>query len=90
MAERHIAVIGASGVVGRALMEHLTASGENVVGLSRREPADLATNYRHLDLMSADTCRHSAKSELSETTHLVYTALLRNLGLLRVGMKPTR
>ena len=82
MTERHIAVIGASGVVGRALMEHLTESGEKVVGLSRREPADLATNYRHLDLMSADACRHSAKSELSKTTHLVYTALFEKPGLI--------
>mgnify|MGYP000406506513 CR=1 FL=1 len=37
-----VAVVGGSGVVGRAILEDLTATGINYVALSRRPP-DLRT-----------------------------------------------
>jgi nucleoside-diphosphate-sugar epimerase len=46
-----VAVVGASGVVGRALVEHLMQGEIPVVGLSRRPPADLAdAPFQPLDL----------------------------------------
>jgi len=83
MTKRKIAVIGASGVVGRALLEHLMLEGEIVVGLSRRPPADLpGAPFVALDLMDRAACEDLAKAELSDVTHLVYTALYEKPGLI--------
>ena len=83
MTKRKIAVIGASGVVGRALMEHLLQQGETVVGCSRRPPADLPeAPFVALDLLDRAACENLAKSELSDVTHLIYTALYEKPGLI--------
>ena len=82
MSERKIAIIGASGVVGRALLELLAGAGESVIGLSRREPADLNATFVPLDLRDQDTCFDRARSELADVTHLVYTALYEKPGLI--------
>ena len=82
MSERKIAIIGASGVVGRALLELLAGAGESVIGLSRREPADLNATFIPLDLRDQDTCLDRARSELADVTHLVYTALYEKPGLI--------
>ncbi|MDC0067395.1 NAD-dependent epimerase/dehydratase family protein [Gammaproteobacteria bacterium] len=78
-----VAVVGASGVVGRALVEHLRQSETPVVGLSRRPPVDLAdAPFQPLDLTNAAECKRIAKSTLSDVTHLVYTALFEKPGLI--------
>ena len=82
MRERRIAVIGASGVVGRALMEHLINREERVIGLSRREPADLKVSFISLDLIDGQSCSRCVESDLTQTTHLVYAALYEKPGLI--------
>ncbi len=78
-----VAVVGASGVVGRALVQHLKQSEIQVVGLSRRPPVDLAdAPFQPLDLTSPSECERIAKSTLSDVTHLVYTALFEKPGLI--------
>ena len=71
-----VAVIGATGVVGRAAAEHLAAAGPEVVAVSRRPlvlpgvvhvPVDLADGSA-----SADALRSPA---FRGTTHVVYAAL---------------
>ena len=78
-----VAVVGASGVVGRALVEHLIQSEVPVVGLSRRPPADLAgAAFQSLDLTSPSECEQVAESTLSDVNNLVYTALFEKPGLI--------
>ena len=78
-----IAVIGASGVVGRALVEHLMLADSPVVGLSRRPPSELpGAPFRPLDLTSPSDCKQIAESTLSDVTHLVYAALFEKPGLI--------
>jgi nucleoside-diphosphate-sugar epimerase len=80
---RKVAVVGASGVVGRALVEHLIHGEIPVVGLSRRPPADLAdAPFQPLDLTNPSECEQIAKSTLSDVTHLVYAALFEKPGLI--------
>jgi len=78
-----VAIIGASGVVGRALLEHLQTSGVSVVGLSRRPPADLADiSFMELDLQDSGACQSTCSTALADITHLVYTALYEKPGLI--------
>lgn len=79
-----VAVVGASGVVGRALLEQLTISGVPATGYSRRPPADLAeATFEPLDLLDPQSCQAAASSSLAETTHLVYAALYEKPGLIQ-------
>ncbi len=78
-----VAVIGASGVVGRALVEQLMQADIPVVGLSRRPPADLAgAPFQPLDLSNPSECKQVATATLSDVTHLVYAALFEKPGLI--------
>ncbi|MFI0405725.1 SDR family oxidoreductase [Actinomadura sp. 3N508] len=68
-------VVGAQGVIGRGLVEHLAELGDwDVIGLSRRGGTD-AGRVRHLpvDLLDRDD---SAKrlGELAHVTHIFYAA----------------
>ena len=79
-----VAVIGASGVVGRALLEQLTASGVSATGYSRRPPADLPdAAFEPLDLLDSEACQVAARSTLANVTHLVYAALYEKPGLIK-------
>ncbi|MEO6472188.1 MAG: SDR family oxidoreductase [Aeromicrobium sp.] len=75
MSMRTALVVGARGVIGGNLIDHLVAEGEwNIVGLSRRGGVDRGL-VRHIavDLLN----RHSAMDELSgltEVTHVFYAA----------------
>ena len=74
---KKILVVGASGFVGGAVMDLLSASRTNtVIGLSRRRPASLPTDVTHiaLDLLDEQACRQAA-SRLSGITHVVYAAV---------------
>lgn len=77
----HVAVIGASGVVGRALLDHLQQAAIPCTGYSRRAPDLTGVDHRSLDLMDASACR-AAAAAMTDTTHLVYTALFEKPGLL--------
>lgn len=75
MATQTAIVAGALGIVGRALVRHLQASGEwNVVALSRRT-AQLEPGVCHLsvDLLDADDCK-AKLSEHPESTHVFFCA----------------
>src|ERR1700737_3584651 len=68
-------VVGAHGVIGRSVAEHLSARpGWNVIGASRRTAQDQKT-LKHLreDLLDPEAC--TAKfSELHDITHLIFAA----------------
>lgn len=73
-------VIGATGVSGRALIDHLDRQPDwNVIGVSRKPPyfPTQKTRFVHADLMDPQSCRDHLGG-LSEVTHVFYTAYLDN------------
>lgn len=68
-------VIGANGVIGRNLIDHLAGLPDwNVIGVSRRGGKSSANvRYVSADLLDADAAR-AALGGLSEVTHLFYAA----------------
>lgn len=73
-ARYHAVVAGASGVVGRRLAEVLANDPEwDVIGLSRRTPADAAFKTIVVDLTDAADCKRKLGA-LSSTTHILYAA----------------
>jgi len=80
-----VLIVGASGVIGAAAVEHFAALPDwRVIGLSRREPEVAAgVDYRHLavDLTDAAACAAAAKG-LGDVTHVVYAALFEKPGLM--------
>lgn len=77
-----VGVIGASGVVGRALLERLADAGIPAIGCSRRAPDLPRAKHIPLDLLDAGHCAELASGALGEVTHLVYTALFEQPGLI--------
>jgi nucleoside-diphosphate-sugar epimerase len=99
MSTNHAVVVGALGVIGRAIVQQLT-SGEDwtVVGLSRRHP-DFETGARHISVDLRDRGDAEAKlTELSDTSHVFFAAYQAmptraeevepNLTLLRNSVEP--
>ncbi|GAB20685.1 hypothetical protein GOEFS_124_00170 [Gordonia effusa NBRC 100432] len=75
MSPKTALVVGARGVIGGNLVDHLAATGEwNVIGLSRRGGVD-RPGVRHVkaDLFNAASTR-SAIAQASTATHLFYAA----------------
>jgi nucleoside-diphosphate-sugar epimerase len=70
-------VTGATGVVGRYLLEHLAAKPDwNVIAVSRRTP-DAAGRYRHVAVDLLDRADCAAKlGDFTEATHLFHAAYL--------------
>jgi len=68
-------VVGAQGVIGRNLVDHLAAHGDwDVVGLSRRGGTDDgAVRHISVDLLDEHDSR-ATLSTLSDVTHIFYTA----------------
>ena len=76
-------VAGASGVVGRAVLDHHMRQGFDVIGTSRRPPAHLPNApFEPLDLMDRNACTQFGARH-PDATHLVYTALYEKPGLIR-------
>ena len=68
-------VVGAQGVIGRNLVDHLASLGDwEIIGLSRRGGTP-AGRVRHIavDLLDADDCR-AKLGALSDVTHIFYAA----------------
>lgn len=68
-------IVGATGLVGRAVLENLSASEHwDVIAVSRRKP-DVPGSWVHvpMDLLNTDDCRSMA-SRLSSVTHVFYSA----------------
>jgi nucleoside-diphosphate-sugar epimerase len=75
MSKRHAVVVGGLGVIGRALVGHLTSVPSwDVVALSRRAPDfDTTARFLSVDLRDKDTAT-AALAELKNTTHVFYAA----------------
>ena len=87
-----VVIAGASGLVGSATLENvLSRQGwTDVIALSRRVPeVDTTREFRHLpvDLRDAEAAR-SALKDLRGVTHLVYTALYEQPGLIEGWSDP--
>ncbi|XUJ36274.1 NAD-dependent epimerase/dehydratase family protein [Bradyrhizobium japonicum] len=76
MTGKKVAVAGATGLVGNAVLRHFgTAEPCEVVALSRRKPRNLyGARHVPVDLTSEADCRRAA-AELNGATHLIYAAL---------------
>ena len=83
--DRHLLVVGASGVIGAAAVEHFAARpGWAVTGLSRREPVvrdESAFRHLALDLSDRAACAAGLKA-LPPVTHLIYAAVREAPGLV--------
>lgn len=75
MAQPHVMIAGASGVIGRAAVARFARAGWRVTAVSRRDPG-LPETYRHvpLDLTDGAACA-DAVAGLDPVTHLVYAAV---------------
>ncbi len=80
-----ILIVGASGVIGAAAIEHFAGlDGWSVIGASRRRPEvaqGVAFEHIPLDLNDAAACR-AAAARFSGLTHVVYAALFEKPGLM--------
>ena len=71
----HVLVTGATGLVGRAAMEHFAKSGVKTTAVSRRRPHDCyGARWISLDLADEPATR-AAFSELSDVTQIAFAAL---------------
>ena len=75
MPEKKTAVVaGASGLIGRRVVDHLLALGRwNVVGLARRPPTGCGSAWVSVDLADIDDCRRKL-SALRTVSHVFYAA----------------
>ena len=75
-------VVGASGIVGRAALEHFhQLPGWRAIGLSRRAPDLEGIEHQSVDLQNAQECERVAET-LRDVTHVIYAALFEKPGLL--------
>lgn len=73
--QRHVLVAGATGLVGRAAMEHFARSGVKTTAVSRRRPPDTyGADHISLDLADEAACAE-ALSGLTDVTQVVFAAL---------------
>jgi nucleoside-diphosphate-sugar epimerase len=73
--QRHVLVAGATGLVGRAAMEHFARSGVKTTAVSRRRPPDTyGADFISLDLADEAACAE-ALSGLTDVTQVVFAAL---------------
>jgi nucleoside-diphosphate-sugar epimerase len=82
--DRHLLVVGASGVIGAGAVEHFARTGWRVTALSRRPPivgADCAFEHLGVDLADERTCA-AAVAAMPPVTHLVYAAVSEAPGLV--------
>ncbi|MDF3074745.1 MAG: short chain dehydrogenase [Alphaproteobacteria bacterium] len=84
MARNTVLIAGASGLIGRAAVEHFARQKDwHVIALSRRAPeVDVAVEHLAVDLMDKAAVEAVA-ARLTNVTHLVYAALMEKPGLVR-------
>ncbi len=80
---KHVLILGATGVVGNAALEHFVGQGVRVTAVSRRVPECAAGEFTHLslDLLDTTACAN-AFARLRDVTHVVYAALFEKPGLI--------
>jgi nucleoside-diphosphate-sugar epimerase len=75
MADGHILITGASGLVGRAAMEHYARAGYRVTAISRRRPFDTyGATWLSVDLADEAACRN-AFGAMGDVSQIVFAAL---------------
>lgn len=75
MPQGHILVTGATGLVGRAAMEHFARAGYKTTAVSRRRPFDTyGARFLSVDLADEVACRE-AFAGLGDVTQIVFAAL---------------
>lgn len=76
---QHILVVGATGLLGRAVVDHFGAiENWTVSSIARRElSGEHRSTHYQLDLMDGQSCRSvlCSSPELASVTQIVYTAL---------------
>jgi nucleoside-diphosphate-sugar epimerase len=79
-----VLIAGASGLIGRAAVEHFARQpGWRVIALSRRAPeVNVDVEHVALDLMDKAAVA-TAAAQFKDVTHLVYAALMEQPGLVR-------
>lgn len=89
MAKQTILIAGASGIVGRAALEHFGALADwEVIGVSRSDPkVDVPFTHLSVDLTDKEACE-AAFSNLSEVSHVVFAALYEKPGLIEGWRDP--
>lgn len=84
-ATKTMMIVGASGVIGAAAVEHISQlPGWKVIGVSRRPaavPPEIEYEHIPLDLTDAEACR-AAAPRFKDVTHVVYAALFEMPGLM--------
>ena len=74
-ATKKVLVVGATGLVGSAVVRHLRACNTEVVAIARTPPSDLpGVRFVAADLSDKESCVELFGT-MSDVTHLVYTAL---------------
>ncbi len=75
MPEGHILVTGATGLVGRAAMEHFARAGYKTTAVSRRRPFDTyGAQFLSVDLADEAACREAFEG-LGDVTQIAFAAL---------------
>lgn len=79
-----VLIAGASGVVGAACVDRFLDDGWNVIAVSRRQPEIFSDKpFRHLPLdLQDEAATRAGVQDLSEVTHVVYTAVFEKPGLI--------
>ena len=73
--QEKVLVVGASGLVGAALIKHLRSAGTDVVAVSRKPPEDCeGVRFVAADLFDEGACA-ALFAQMTDVTRLVYTAL---------------
>ena len=82
MPEDHILVTGATGLVGRAAMEHFARAGYRTTAVSRRRPfTTYGAHFLPVDLADERACR-DAFANLDDVTQIVFAALHEEANLV--------
>ncbi len=82
MMRNRVLVAGATGLVGKAVAEHLLAKGEaDVIAVSRRDPHLPGALHVEADLTDATVCQNLL-SGLDSITHIIFAALFEKPNLI--------
>ncbi|MGI9476500.1 MAG: SDR family oxidoreductase [Hyphomicrobiaceae bacterium] len=83
MSSKTVLVIGATGLVGNAAMQHYASQPDTrVIAVSRRQPQETFTaDFISIDLQDRAKCA-AVFGDMADVTHVVYAALYEKAGLV--------
>jgi len=74
MCAKKALVVGATGIIGSHILEHLIASEDwEVIGTARKVPKDNSSHYISIDLLDKDDVKEKINS-IAGITHIFYAA----------------